>query len=233
MSNNLTHPPRADERGKVTWNGIDVLFILVIWRLFLSAPVMSIAAAPLEHLGLRPPYAHYTAAFLVHLIQLVVIGLVVIRKYHLSWTAFGFRRPTRKDWLQLLPWALITNLISLLVLWFTFTFLWTAGSSKAESAESLGFVLTFLMGAVIAPFVEEAVNRGVIFGYLRGRFGILAGVIVSALIFGAGHAPELMLNAFVTGCVFALFYEKRGTLWMPVMLHGIMNAIVIFIFYLS
>ncbi|WCF10567.1 CPBP family intramembrane metalloprotease [Paenibacillus thiaminolyticus] len=194
---------------------------------------MSIAAAPLEHLGLRPAYAHYTAAFLVHLIQLVVIGLVVIRKYHLSWTAFGFRRPTRKDWLQLLRWALITNLISLLVLWFTFTFLWTAGSSKAESAESLGLVLTLIMGAVIAPFVEEAVNRGVIFGYLRGRFGVLAGVIVSALIFGAGHAPELMLNAFVTGCVFALFYEKRGTLWMPVMLHGIMNAIVIFIFYLS
>lgn len=41
------------------------------------------------------------------------------------------------------------------------------------------------------------------------------------------------MNAFVTGCVFALFYEKRGTLWMPVMLHGFMNAIVIFIFYLS
>lgn len=91
MSNNLTHPPRADERGKVPWNGIDVLFILFIWRLLLSAPVMSILAAPLEHLGLRPASAHYTAAFLVHLIQLVVIGLVVIRMYHLSWTAFGFR----------------------------------------------------------------------------------------------------------------------------------------------
>ncbi|MGG4397967.1 CPBP family intramembrane glutamic endopeptidase [Paenibacillus thiaminolyticus] len=176
---------------------------------------------------------HYTAAFLVHIIQLVVIGLVVIRKYHLSWTAFGFRRPTRKDWLQLLPWALITNLFSLLVLWLTFTFLWTAGSSKAESPESIGFVLTLIMGAVIAPFVEEAVNRGVIFGYLRGRFGVLASVIVSALIFGAVHAPELMLNAFVTGSVFAILYEKRGTLWMPVMLHSIMNAIVILIFYLS
>ncbi|CAH8703870.1 CPBP family intramembrane metalloprotease [Paenibacillus melissococcoides] len=87
-----------------------------------------------------------------------------------------------------------------------------------------------MMGSVVAPFVEEVVNRGVIYRYLRSRFGVLAGVIVSALIFGAGHAPELMLNAFVTGSLFALFYGTSGTLWMPVMLHGIMNATVICIY---
>ena len=195
MRNNPIRPPGANERGSVPWKGTDVLIILIIWRLLLSAPVMNAFAIPLEYLGLLPAYARYTAAFLVHIIQLAVIGLVIIRKYQLTWTSFGFRRPTRKDWLQLLPWALLANLISVLVLWVTFTFLWSEGSSKAEAAESVG-------------------------------------VIVSALIFGAGHAPELMLNAFVTGSVFALFYEKRGTLWMPVMLHGIMNATVIFIFYL-
>ncbi|RJG18870.1 hypothetical protein [Paenibacillus thiaminolyticus] len=97
----------------------------------------------MEYLGLCPAYTHYTAAFLVHTIQLVVIGLVIIRKYHLSWTAFGFRRPTRKDWLQLLPWALITNLISLLVLWLTFTFLWTV----------------FVTGSVFALFYEKRGNN--------------------------------------------------------------------------
>ncbi|TDL47699.1 CPBP family intramembrane metalloprotease [Paenibacillus dendritiformis] len=233
MSNNLIPPPRTNEQVKVPWNGIDVLFIIVIWRLLLSAPVMNAAAVPLEYLGLLPAYARYTAAFLIHIIQLAVIGLVIIRKYQLTWTSFGFHRPTRKDWLQLLPWALLANLISLLVLWVTFTFLWSEGSSKAESAESVGFILTLLMGAVVAPFVEEVVNRGVIYGYLRSRFGVLAGVIVSALIFGVGHAPELMLNAIVTGSLFALFYERRGTLWMPVMLHGVMNATLIFIFWLS
>ncbi|WP_369011165.1 lysostaphin resistance A-like protein [Paenibacillus sp. MER TA 81-3] len=69
--------------------------------------------------------------------------------------------------------------------------------------------------------------------YLRSRFGVVVGVVISGLIFGIGHAPELMLNATVTGCLFAIFYEKRGTLWMPIILHGLMNALLIIIFFFS
>ncbi|BFH14445.1 hypothetical protein J6TS7_33350 [Paenibacillus dendritiformis] len=46
--NILIRPPRANERSSVPWKGTDVLIILVIWRLLLSAPVMNAFAIPLE-----------------------------------------------------------------------------------------------------------------------------------------------------------------------------------------
>ncbi len=91
--------------------------------------------------------------------------------------------------------------------------------------------------AVIGPFAEEVVFRGVAFGLLRraARWPFWAAAGMPAVVFGLGHAnpfhtaaslDEIMTFAITaTGAViFGWLYERwRFNLWVPVLLHALMN----------
>lgn len=216
----------------VPWKVVDVLLVLIVWRLLLTKTVVDFMDSLFQQLMSSPAIANYIAFIAIHIIQMAVVYLFIIRKYKLTWSNFGLRTPTKKNWAHLVPWAIMANLVSFLALWITFTFFWTDGSSKQEAVESIGFFLSLFMVSVAAPIVEETVNRGVIFTYIRSRFGGAAGIVISGLIFGIGHAPELMLNATIVGFLLAILYNRSGTLWMPIILHAIMNGILIVLYFL-
>lgn len=92
-------------------------------------------------------------------------------------------------------------------------------------------------GAVLlGPMVEEVLMRGLVFGSLRKKSRVLA-YIVSALVFSLLHvlgyvldldAAAFLLNIglyLVPSIVLALTYEYTGTIWGPIGLHMILNAI--------
>ncbi|MBN3522605.1 hypothetical protein [Paenibacillus apiarius] len=160
LSDNPANHHHSIKQDKVPWSIIDLLLILIIWKIMLTDTITGAVEDHFEHLGFSPAFATCTAGVIVHAIPILVVWLAIIRRHNLSWNSFGFRRPTRKDWIQFIPWMLFSNLLSFIVLWITFSFLWTGPSSKAGSAESVGFFLTMLMGSVVAPIVEEIINRG-------------------------------------------------------------------------
>ncbi|MBR3704617.1 MAG: CPBP family intramembrane metalloprotease, partial [Oscillospiraceae bacterium] len=95
---------------------------------------------------------------------------------------------------------------------------------------------TLLIIILLAPFVEEVLFRGYIFGNLRAT-SRTAAYIVSCLLFAFLHVWQfavihrdlsyflLMLQYLVPGLVFAWTYEKSGTLWGSVLLHAAVNAL--------
>lgn len=88
--------------------------------------------------------------------------------------------------------------------------------------------LELLGSALITPFLEELLHRGVVFGRLRRRMQMWPAVLVSALIFAILHFNMVQfIYAFLLGIVFALFVEKTGHLYPAVIAHVVSNAVAV------
>ncbi len=79
---------------------------------------------------------------------------------------------------------------------------------------------------VAAPFAEELVMRGLVFGGLASRVGIVPAALVSGILFGALHVDVFAFGPLAAeGCILALAYARSGNLLVPIALHATMNAI--------
>ena len=86
----------------------------------------------------------------------------------------------------------------------------------------------FVIVAVGAPLFEEIFFRGVLYGALRRRWGVAAGVLASSAIFAILH-PQLPLGfipIFVLAVGFALMYEWRQSLVPSMVMHALQNSLV-------
>lgn len=95
---------------------------------------------------------------------------------------------------------------------------------------------TLIIVILLAPFVEEVLFRGLVFGGLRGHSRAVA-YLVSCLLFAFLHVWQyawgshdaayfwLMVQYLVPGMVLAWTYDHSGSLWTSVGLHGLANAL--------
>ena len=96
--------------------------------------------------------------------------------------------------------------------------------------------MTVLIVVLLAPFVEEVLFRGLVFGCLKDKSRIFA-YLLSCALFALLHVWNaalsqwdlgyliLMLQYLVPGLVFAWAYEHSGTLWTSILLHALVNAL--------
>jgi hypothetical protein len=84
---------------------------------------------------------------------------------------------------------------------------------------------TLAMTGVVVPFAEELAFRGLVYGWLRERWGVWPGAALSALAFSALHGIPLLIPAIAAlGVVLAVVYERSGSLLAPWIVHGVFNA---------
>ena len=96
--------------------------------------------------------------------------------------------------------------------------------------------MTLLIVVFLAPFVEETLFRGLVFGNLKGKSRPVA-YVVSCALFALLHVWQfavvyqdvtyflLMLQYLVPGAVLAWVYDRSGTLWTSIALHALANAL--------
>lgn len=106
-------------------------------------------------------------------------------------------------------------------------------SSEFENASnalygSKSLALEILGSALITPFLEEMLHRGVVYNRLRRRGSMWSAIILSSLIFAILHFNIVQfIYAFLLGIVLAIFMEKTKSLYAPVLAHVIANAIAV------
>lgn len=127
----------------------------------------------------------------------------------------------------IMPLTTVLNAISML-------FVKNAMVQISGDVISMPFWLMFVMMAVYAPFMEEFVCRGVIYGGYRSSGTKLQAVILSALLFGLMHmnfnqAPY----AFVLGIILALLMEATGSIWAPILFHAVFNGHSVVLLFLT
>lgn len=86
---------------------------------------------------------------------------------------------------------------------------------------------------VLAPITEELLFRGLLFNFIKNRFGSKAGVIVSAVLFAVFHYSHtqglgnisLILSLSFFGGMLAILYLMTSSLIYPILLHAIFNLL--------
>jgi hypothetical protein len=85
------------------------------------------------------------------------------------------------------------------------------------------FVLSLVLLAVLAPIVEELVFRGLLYGWIEGRWGSIAAFIVSSVAFAAAHwEPAHVVLVFPLGVLFG-WIRRRSNSLMPSMVAHVIN----------
>lgn len=172
-------------------------------------------------------------------IPMAAVYVVVIRLRGLGWADLGFRPPASSRWyvwsaliaIGVLPAVALINLAVQAIVGAQFRnpqidMLAPEGFSWAGLAAMLAMV------GVVAPIVEEVVFRGLLYAWLRERFGIWPGAILSALAFAGAHGIVILLPAlFLIGLLLARIYERSGSLWPPIIVHCVFNAMMTILLY--
>jgi hypothetical protein len=111
--------------------------------------------------------------------------------------------------------------------------LWVgADGGRLADADSLLFILAAGRAAVVAPFAEELLFRGALFGWLRRRLPAYGTTLITATLFALAHPlPVLWPGAFAFGIGAAWFRERSDSVTPFVIMHIINNVALIAISY--
>lgn len=175
-----------------------------------------------------------------------MVRLMVVGSGALTWAEMGFTRDARRILSGLLtgavyavPVIVLTSLVTLIIVPLVGA---TPPSPLPPTGTSTGLGLHLLAGAAIGPLAEETVFRGVaLTAWLRSA-GPTAAITRAAILFAAAHALQVgganfgqaAGLAFVATVArlpvaFALgwLYVRTRTIWAPIGLHAVFNAILI------
>ena len=87
-----------------------------------------------------------------------------------------------------------------------------------------------LLAVVAGPVAEEIFFRGLLYGWLRQRAGIPAGLILSAFFFALLHMDAVaFFPIFGLGLLFGWVYERTGSLTAPIAIHIFHNSGMLFV----
>jgi membrane protease YdiL (CAAX protease family) len=93
-----------------------------------------------------------------------------------------------------------------------------------------GLIAAVVFLGLLTPVAEEVYFRGVLYGWLRGRWRVALAAPLSAVPFAAMHffyPWPLMAMVGGLGLILALVYEVSGSLWPPIAIHATYNSLAI------
>ena len=166
-------------------------------------------------------------------VLVVSVWLIIAKKYSLPWSVVGVRLPSRGSAFALSAAALLgsltfTGAYSLVVSALELDALTPEPLPAELAGEGVAMLITAIALCVWVPFVEEIFFRGFLFAGIAARFGLYAGVTVSAILFALVHfSLATIIPIFVTGMLFALVYRATKSIWIPIVAHSAQNLIAL------
>ncbi|MFI5030514.1 MAG: CPBP family intramembrane glutamic endopeptidase [Reyranellales bacterium] len=86
-------------------------------------------------------------------------------------------------------------------------------------------ILSLLLLSVLAPIVEELVFRGLLYGWVTGRWGSTAGLVVSSLAFALAHwEPAHVILVLPLGFLFGWLRRRTDSLLPSLFSHIVNNG---------
>lgn len=103
---------------------------------------------------------------------------------------------------------------------------------QVSSAGGITLALAAVSAVLLAPVVEEVVFRSLLFQSVRGRLGLIAALVIQALVFAYVHLevvgnPPAMVGLIVLAIWLAATFHRTGTLVVPITVHATYNALVL------
>jgi membrane protease YdiL (CAAX protease family) len=159
-------------------------------------------------------------------VQLIVLGLVCLVAYLAAVRWIERRVPRELSLHHALPVLAAGMLGGIALFSLVMTVEWLAGAYHPAgwgSFSGLGLGLAVALGIA---FQEEILFRGLLFRLCSKIFGTWAGLVLSALLFGAAHMgagatlASWLVIAITGGVLLGAAYAATGRLWLPLGLHA-------------
>ncbi len=180
------------------------------------------------------------------ILPLFLVAWASLRLRHQGWRDVGLRRPEK--WLPTIGLALLVG-----ISYQALDIFLIAPLIQRLTGESIDLSqFSFLKGSLVAlifflvvswteaAFIEEMFFRGYFLNRLtdlagKQRWGIAFALIANALVFGAAHAYQGItgvVDTALAGLVLGLLYLLvRRNLWLPILVHGIIDTIGFLLIY--
>jgi membrane protease YdiL (CAAX protease family) len=171
----------------------------------------------------------------------VLIVLLIKKKYRLDWQEIGLRTDQEKRWLPIgisqgvVLFLLVIAIGLVISVYFPVQvepqqislLLATAGSRRER-------LLAFMVTSLIAPFSEELYFRGILYPSLAKMTGRVPALLLSSAFFGLLHLDLVRFIPIAFGGVWlALLYERTGSLYTSITAHAVWNSLMMVLLYLS
>lgn len=206
-----------------------VLPIVVVLLVRLAAPYDPLSAWFLD--GLRAGQIEASFALtVVDALGAVAILALYLRRYRASWAAVGWRRFSvwqASGYMlgMFIAFAVLSNaalwLVSLLDPNFNANQPQTNDFLNAAQSHR-GLALAALV--LLPPVIEETVFRGFIFPAVAKHWGLVAGAVVSSILFGLAHLQaNVSVYTFVLGLVLCFLYVRLRSIVPGILLHMLNN----------
>lgn len=96
------------------------------------------------------------------------------------------------------------------------------------------FLMLVVFAVILAPIGEEIFYRGMIYPVCRWHLGPRWGAVVAGLVFGLAHWDFWRsIPLAVGGMALCYLYEKSGSIFVSMTAHGIWNAVMCGLIYLT
>ena len=170
-----------------------------------------------------------------------LVGLVgyLLARGVLSWRVLG---PIRPHWRHV-GLGIGLGLVGLLLVLTTSEFVNQAFGPFAEpeqfalqvsTTSTLVLLLAGVSAVVLAPMVEEAIFRSLLFQSVRRKLGMVPAIVLQSLVFAYIHvevldSPPAVVGLVVLALWLAASFHRLGSLVVPVTAHATYNASVLVI----
>lgn len=218
----------------VPWTPRDIAIALILPLLLIALNVGASLATDVDTDDLTETdhIVGFGFGFLLELALLALAFNFAIRKYGGSWRSLGFRWPGAVRWW--FPLAIVGG--AFVTIWVWVGLLYALGiapeSNIPENAYdyAVPVIMLGLLSVIAAPLGEEVFFRAFLFQGVAKRWGMWAGIVFSAFIFGLAHAgaPDswLLLPAIAAiGGIFAWGFAKSGSIYPSLFAHVIFNSV--------
>lgn len=103
---------------------------------------------------------------------------------------------------------------------------------QAKNNSIITGILEVLLVGLFVPIAEEVMFRGVLQTAIVRRFGALAGILGSSLLFGAIHVdPVLFPPLFMMGLMLGFLRHYYRSIWAAILFHALNNTITVLIYF--
>jgi membrane protease YdiL (CAAX protease family) len=186
------------------------------------------------------------STILAALVYLLTIGVVIgvpwlVKKKKVSLQDIGLQRlPSWTDiWMAPAGFVVYLILSAGLILLVTSLLPWinleqVQNTGFSQISQRYEYILAFITLVVIAPFAEEILFRGYLFGKLKKFVPIWIAILITSLLFGAIHgAWNVAIDTFALSVVLCLLRVSTGSIWAPILLHMTKNGIAFYILFIN
>ncbi len=252
---NASVSEKKSSKKRVNWTALEAVTLTISFFLVSQIVAGLAIVAVLGLFNLKIELLSANASTVVNFIVFAMSGVLTLlfvqqfmKRRQTPWRLIGLKKiKLERDALHALVGYGVYFVTYLLTISFVIRLL---PFIDIEQKQELGFstsiggaslILVFVCLVILPPIVEEILSRGFLYTGLRTKLSYWPAAIVTSVLFGIAHLqigsgnPLLWIAAidtFILSMVLVHLREKTGSLWSPILLHGIKNAVAFFVLFI-